>query len=198
MEEKLTPKQERVLDFIRERVRENIPPTIREIAQYSGFSSTGTVRDYLKALEKKGYLKRANNKSRAIELLKYNFNRVPIIASIPAGKPDSAFEDIQGYVDTDDFLHRSLKPENIFALRVKGESMVEAGIMPGDIAIIHKQATASNGDIIAALLDNNEVTLKKFRQKANAIFLEPANKNYQPIYKDFTIIGKLINIIRRY
>ena len=197
-DQELTPKQDKVLRFIRERIRQDIPPTIREIARELGFSSTGTVRDYLRALEKKGYLKRKNNLSRAIELLNDNFNKIPIIASIAAGKPDLAYEDIQGYVELDHVLPKESGQSDIFALKVKGESMIEAGIMDGDIAIIRKQKTASNKDIIAALLENNEVTLKRFKTKGSKPFLAPANVNYQPIYKDFTIIGKLITILRKY
>lgn len=200
----LTPKQKKVLDFIKNSVRKNLPPTIREIAKEMGFSSTGTVRDYLKSLEKKGYLKRLNNKSRAIELLKDNPNhpnearQIPIIATIAAGKPELAYEDIQGYIDPNNLFLGRLSQSDIFALKVKGESMVEAGIMESDIAIIKKQETAENNDIIAALLENNEVTLKRLKKKNNKIFLEPANKNYEPIYKDFTVIGKLITILRKY
>jgi repressor LexA len=194
----LTPKQEKVLEFIKRRVQENIPPTIREIAKASGFSSTGTVRDYLAALQKKGYLRRTSNKSRAIELLKNAFNKIPVIASITAGKPDLAYEDIQGYIDTNDLFLGRLAQSDCFALRVKGDSMVEAGIMEGDFTIMKKQASANNGDIVAALLDNNEVTLKRLRQKKAKFFLEPANKNYQPIHKEFTVIGKLITVIRKY
>lgn len=200
----LTPKQEKVLDFIKNSVRKNLPPTIREIAKELGFSSTGTVRDYLKSLEKKGYLRRLNNKSRAIELLKDNphnpdeARQIPIIATIAAGKPELAYEDIQGYIDPNNLFLGRLSQSDIFALKVKGESMVEAGIMESDIAIIKKQETADNNDIIAALLENNEVTLKRLKKKNNKIFLEPANKNYEPIYKDFTVIGKLITILRKY
>lgn len=183
---KLTVKQKRVLKFIEERINSDFPPTIREIAGELDFSSTGTVRDYLKALEKKGYLKRTNNKSRAIEL----------IGSIPAGNPNLASEDIQGYIEQ--FLPRQGPKNDIFALKVNGESMVDAGIMDGDIAIIRKQQTADNGSIIAALLENNEVTLKRLRQKGGKFFLEPANIKYQPIYRDFTTIGKLITILRKY
>ncbi|MDD5729707.1 MAG: transcriptional repressor LexA, partial [Candidatus Omnitrophica bacterium] len=173
-------------------------PTIREIARESGFSSTGTVRDYLAALEKKGYLKRTNNKSRAIELLQNTFNKIPIISTIAAGKPSFAYEDIEGYVDTDDLFLGRLTFDDIFALKVKGESMIEAGIMDGDIAVIKKQPAADNGDIIAALLENNEVTLKRLRRKEQTIYLEAANPDYQPIYKDFTVMGKLITIVRKY
>jgi repressor LexA len=194
----LTPKQRKVLEFIQVTIQENIPPTIREIARHMGFSSTGTVRDYLKVLEKKGYLKRKSYLSRSIELLKEGFNKIPIIASIPAGSPNIAFEDIQGYVSLQDLLPQPSPQENVFALRVKGESMVEAGIMEGDIAIIHKQAVARNGEIIAALLDNNEVTLKRLRHRNKMTYLEPANKDYRPIHKNFTIIGKVISVLRRY
>jgi len=175
----LTPKQEKVLKFIRERVEENLPPTIREIAGEMGFSSTGTVRDHLEALEKKGYLKRTNNKSRAIEIL----------GSISAGEPKLAYEDIEGYVE--------ISRDDTFALKVKGESMIDAGIMDGDIAVVRRQKTADNGDIIAALLDN-EVTLKRFRRRGDKIFLEAANKKYPSIHKDFSVIGKLITIVRKY
>ncbi|MFA5338829.1 MAG: transcriptional repressor LexA [Candidatus Omnitrophota bacterium] len=185
----LTAKQEKVLKFIRERVGERLPPTIREIAGEIGVSSTGTVRDYLAALQKKGYLKRTNNKSRAIELLD-SPNKIPIISSIAAGQPKLAYEDTEGYVE--------IARENTFALKVKGESMIDAGIMDGDIAVIRKQKTADNGDIIAALLDNNEVTLKKLKIGAGKPFLEAANKKYPPIHKDFSIIGKLVNIVRKY
>jgi len=194
----LTPKQTKVLEFIRKRLRQNFPPTIREIAKELGFSSTGTVRDYLAALQKKGYLKRLNNKSRAIELLKGNLDKIPIIANIAAGQPDLAYEDIQGFVEPSQILPGQAGFNDTFALKIKGDSMIDAGIMDGDIAIIKKEQTANNSEIIAALLDNNEVTLKRLRQKDNVFFLEPANKNYQPIYKDFTVIGRLVTIIRRY
>ncbi|MFH1457701.1 MAG: transcriptional repressor LexA [Candidatus Omnitrophota bacterium] len=197
MDKELTKKQERVLDFIRERVRRNIPPTIREIAKELGFSSTGTVRDYFAALERKGYLKRRQNKSRGIELLKNTFS-IPIIASITAGRPDLAYEDAQGYIDPDDLFLGRLSQRDVFALKVKGDSMVEAGIMDGDFAVMKKQATAHNGDIVAALLDSNEVTLKRLRHRGDRFFLEPANKDYQPIYQEFSVIGKLITIIRKY
>lgn len=196
--ENLTPKQQKVLDFIQAKVRENIPPTIREIAAELGYSSTGTVRDYLNALEKKGYLKRSSSKSRAIELLKIKPYGIPIIGSIAAGPANIAYEDIQGWLNPDDLFLGRLNQDDVFALKVKGDSMIEAGIMDSDIAIIKKQNSAVNSDIIAALFEDNEVTLKRFRQKANQFFLEPANKNYQPLYKSFKVIGKLITILRKY
>ncbi len=195
----LTLKQRKVFEFISEKIQSNIPPTVREIALHMGFSSTGTVRDYLRALEKKGYIKQGKNRlSRSIELLKYNLARIPILAVISAGDPNLAYEDVQGYLELNDLLTRRAIQKDVFALRVKGDSMIEAGIMEGDVAIIKKQPAANEGEIIAALLDNNEATLKRLRYKDNKPFLEPANKNYRPIHKEFRIIGKLINILRRY
>lgn len=194
----LTPKQRKVLAFIRCGISEGRAPTIREIAKEMELSSTGTVRDYLGALEHKGYLKRTGKLSRSIELLKYKARQIPIIANIAAGKPNLAYEDIEGYVNADDLFLGRIGLDDVFALRVKGESMIETGILDGDIAIIKKQKTAGNGDIIAALLENNETTLKRLKQKGNTAYLEAANKNYPPIHKEFEVIGKLITIIRKY
>jgi len=198
----LTQKQKRVFEFIRQRIEERMPPTIREIAGELGFSSTGTVRDYLRALENKGYLKRLAKRSRAIELLKDSLRkfRIPIIGVIPAGRPTMAYEDIQGYVDVDNLFLGRLSQDDVFALKVKGQSMIDAGIMDGDIAIIKKQHVAHHGDIVAAILSgNDEVTLKRFKHYAGRRpYLEAANKDYPPIYEEFSILGKLITVIRKY
>ena len=200
MEEKpyLTPKQEKVLNFIRKRIGERLPPTIREIGEELGFKSTGTVRDYLKALMQKGLVRRMNNKSRAIELTERASFKIPIIGTIMAGKPNLAYEEIQGYVDADDLFLGRLGFDDVFALRVKGDSMIDAGILDGDVAIIKKRPNADNNDIVAALLDNNEVTLKRLRSKAGKFHLEAANPNYPPIFEEFQVIGKLITVIRKY
>lgn len=196
--EKLTEKQKKVLDFIRKRVGERLPPTIREIGEELGFKSTGTVRDYLKALMQKGLVRRMNNKSRAIELTERASFKIPIIGTIMAGKPNLAYEEIQGYVDADDLFLGRLGFDDVFALRVKGDSMIDAGILDGDIAIIKKMPNANNNDVVAALLDNNEVTLKRLVFKTGKFHLEAANSNYPPIFEEFKVIGKLITVIRKY
>ena len=145
-------------------------------------------------MEDKGYLKRESNISRSIELLRDTLRKIPILGSIPAGGPDLAYENIEGYVELDDVL--AGKPD-LFALKVKGDSMVDAGILDDDIAIIRKQASAYKGDIVAALI-GDEATLKRLRQTKESTYLEAANKNYPPIFEDFTIIGKLITIVRKY
>ncbi|MDD3345009.1 MAG: transcriptional repressor LexA [Candidatus Omnitrophica bacterium] len=194
----LTPKQEKVLNFIRKRVGERLPPTIREIGEEMGFKSTGTVRDYLKVLIQKGLVKRMNNKSRAIELTERASFKIPIIGTITAGKPNLAYEEIQGYVDADDLFLGRLGFDDVFALRVKGDSMIDAGILEGDVAVIKKRPNADNNDIVAALLDNNEVTLKRLRSRSGKFHLEAANPNYAPIFEEFKVIGKLITVIRKY
>jgi repressor LexA len=195
----LTPKQERVLNFIRERIGGRLPPTIREIGEALGFKSTGTVRDYLKALIQKGLVKKMDNKSRGIELTNRSaFNKIPIIGTIMAGKPNLAYEEIQGYVDADDLFLGRLGFNDVFALRVKGDSMIGAGIMDGDIAVIKKRPDAANNDIVAALLDSNEVTLKRLINRCGKFHLEAANPDYPPIFEEFKVIGKLITVIRKY
>jgi repressor LexA len=194
----LTFKQQRVMEFIRKRITRNIPPTMREIAKEMNFSSTGTVRDYLAVLERKGFIRRNKNKSRAIELMERGLGKIPIVGSIAAGSPDIAYEDIEGYIDCEDLFLGRLSYSDVFALKVKGDSMIDAGILEGDVAIIKKQPTANNKDVVAALISNSEATLKIYRLKDNLRFLEPANKRYKPIWKDFTILGKLLVVIRKY
>ena len=194
----LTPKQQKVLDFISKRVGEKLPPTIREIGEELGFKSTGTVRDYLKTLMQKGLVRRMNNKSRAIELTERASFKIPIIGSINAGRPNLAYEEIQGYVDADDLFLGRLGFDDVFALCVKGDSMIDAGILNGDIAIIKKRPNAENNDVVAALLGDNEVTLKRLRVKNGKFHLEAANSDYPPIFEEFKVIGKLITVIRKY
>lgn len=196
----LTSKQRRVLLFIQDKIKKDgIPPTIREIGHNFGLRSTGTVRDYLDNLKKKGYIKTTPKKSRCIELSRRVGFRIPILGQVMAGVPDLAFEEIDEYLDLDDFS--SNQDRDVFALRIKGDSLIDAGIFEGDIAIVRKQSTAQDGDLIVALI-SGEATVKRFRYKTkereHKIWLEPANKNYSPIYKEFTLIGKVIGVLRRY
>jgi len=146
----------------------------------------------------KGLVRRMNNKSRALELTERASFKIPIIGTIMAGKPNLAYEEIQDYVDADDLFLGRLGFDDVFALRVKGDSMIDAGILDGDIAIIKKRPDALNNDIVAALLDNNEVTLKRLLSKSGKFHLEAANPNYPPILEEFKVIGKLITVIRKY
>jgi repressor LexA len=193
----LTNKQKQVLKFIYKQIREtNLPPTIREIAGQFGFSSTGTVRDYLRALVQKGYIKISANKSRAIEIVRSALFSVPILGRVHAGMPSLAVEDIEGYLDLDHLAFSD--PQKTFALKVKGDSMVEAGILPDDLVLVQRQNMAQTGETVVALI-GEEATVKTLRKRGRNYFLEPANPNYQPIpiQEDVEIIGKVINVIRR-
>ena len=192
----ITTKQAALLKFLQNKItQEGRPPTIREIGRQFGFKSTGTTRDYLMSLSKKGYIKLKPRQSRSIELVKPVTFRIPILGNITAGMPDLALEEIQDYLSLDEYL--SNQDRQVFALKVKGDSMIEKGIHEGDIAIVKKQRLASAGDIIVALLDN-EATIKILKKKKSDLFLAPANSAYPEIHSPFTILGKVIAVIKRF
>lgn len=193
----LTYKQKQVLKFIYDSIKSsNLPPTIREIAQKFGFSSTGTVRDYLKALVNKGYIKILSHKSRAIELIREALFSVPIMGKVKAGLPDLAVEEIEGYLNLDALV---FSDDTTFALRVKGDSMVGDGILPGDLVLVKKQSMSQTGETVVALI-GEEATVKNLRRKGRDYYLEPANPKYEPIKvnENVSIIGKVISVIRKF
>lgn len=193
--EELTKKQKKVLDFIVEQIRFNgSPPTIREIVKHFGFSSPGSPRVHLNALVRKGYIRLKKSVSRGIELCIPVFG-IPILGRISAGRPIEAIENIEGYLDLSRIF---LKEKNLFALKVKGDSMEGEGIKEGDSAIVRKQPLANNGDIVVALIEN-EALIKKFYKDKNTIRLEAANPKYPPVLTQRAeIIGKVISILRDY
>ena len=196
-QEILTAKQKEVLKFVYTEVRKtNIVPSIREIAEHFGFASTATVRDHLKAIAKKGYIKLSEGKSRAIELIREAFCQVPVLGRVQAGMPVYALEDLMGYLNLDKFIF----PEpDVFALRVRGDSMIEAGIMPDDFVIIKRQDFAQVGETVVALM-GDETTVKKLTKAQGKYFLQPANSKYQPIpvTAEVFIIGKVIHVVREF
>ena len=194
---KLTAKQRAVLKFLYKAVKtDHRPPTIREIAAHFGFSSTGTVRDYLRALIDKGYIKVAANKSRAIELIREALFSIPILGRVQAGLPNLAVEEIEGYLNLDSLV---FSDESTFALRVKGDSMTGAGIMPNDLVLVRKQNMAQTGETIVALI-NDEATIKNLGRRGSDYYLEPANPNYPSVKFDsnVSIVGKVISVVRRF
>lgn len=199
---KLTEKQEMILNFIEKFSVDNpFPPTLKEIAEE--FKITlGTVQDHVFAIEKKGYIKRFPDVARGFKVTRPGDNKtqemadmIPIYGNVAAGEPIFAQENIQGYVS----MEKSKSGHTIhFALRIKGESMKDAGIYDGDIVIVKKQDDADNGDIVIALLDDEATckTLKKTKIKA---YLEAANPRYKAIMnRPFSIIGKVIELRRGY
>ena len=195
MPENLTSKQKQVLDFILERVHTvGSPPTIREIAQHFDFSSTGSPRVHLKALARKGYLRLNSRVARGIEVLARAIG-IPIVGRVKAGGPELAVEDVEDYLDLSRVFPRE---ETIFALRVRGDSMIGVGIMDGDLAIVNRQPSAGEGEIVVALIEE-EATVKRFFKEPRGVRLEPANPAYEPIVsKDAVIVGKVIGVVRGY
>ncbi|MCI6436712.1 transcriptional repressor LexA [Fibrobacter sp.] len=206
----LTSRQEEILEYIKKYSKENrMPPTVREIGNHFEISSTNGVRSILAALIKKGYINRSPRLSRGIEVIDNdksgnvaeapsNTIEIPIVGRVAAGTPILAVQNLEGTVTIDrDFLAcRS----DVFALRVKGDSMINAGIFDGDLIFARQQKTAERGEIIVAQIDN-EATVKYYHPLADHVELRPANPRYRPIIvkndKDFTIAGKLIGVMRK-
>ncbi len=188
----LSPKQQNILDFLRRFIRDkNYPPSIRDIQEECGISSTSVVDYNLKALERMGHIHRDREVSRAIELLDGSGRRprtitVPIIGQIAAGQPIPVPEGSIDYSETVDVTEEMTGgKEDVFALRVKGDSMVDALVNDGDLVIMEQAATADNGEMVAAWLKREqEVTLKKFYREGARVRLQPANEAIKPIYTD--------------
>ena len=205
----LTERQEQILQYIIKEVRsKGYPPTVREIGKEVGLRSSSTVYGYLKTLEEKGYIKRDPTKPRAIEIIskKYKLSnpseeeehkrmvKVPIIGDVAAGIPIFAAENQEDFMPLPyDFVQNDMS----FILRVRGESMIQAGICDGDFIIVRQQNTAQNGEIIVALIDD-EATVKTFYKESNYIRLQPENDTMEPIIvNDVKILGKVTGLFRK-
>ena len=213
MEKKqLTDRQEEILNFIQLFLQENgYPPTLREIGKRFNISSTFGVKRHLEALTKKGYLNILSNASRGITITRDEFeqtatinigennnnNKIPIIGRVAAGSPILAEENIEGTIGIDPMFLK--KDSDSFALKVKGDSMVDAGIFEDDLVIISPKANTVNGDIIVARIED-EVTVKIYENKNQQIRLIPQNKLYEPIViknkNEFSIVGKVTGVVR--
>ena len=203
--EQLTDKQEKILTVIKKFIAENgYAPTIRELCNLCGLSSTATMFVHLKNLTNKGYIKQTENKFRTIELNvpnEYSKNNdsvveVPLLGKVAAGNPIEAIENPDNYFS----LPKELIPQNneVFTLEVNGESMINVGIFDGDIVIVKKQNVANNGEIVVALTDENEVTLKRFYKEKDHIRLQPKNDFLDPIIlPNVKILGKAIGLYRK-
>lgn len=201
----LTRRQEEILTYIKKYiVSHGYPPTVREIGKDLGVSSPATIHTHLSNLESKGFIKKEETKNRAIELLVDNeFSvkqessvEVPLLGKITAGSPIEAIERPNEFFS----LPAYLIPRNkeVFTLLVNGESMINAGILDGDIVIVERTNTARNGEIVVAMTDENEVTLKTFYKESNYFRLQPENDTMDPIILDnVSILGKAIGLYRK-
>jgi repressor LexA len=192
----ITARQANILGFIQKTINHTgRPPTIREIGKHFGFKSTGTTRDHLKSLSRKGFITLTPRQSRAINLKTPVAFRIPMIGSIVAGMPDIALEEIDEYVYLDELLPGPDK--QIFALKVRGDSMKDAGILSGDVAIVRRQRIADAGQVVAALV-GHEATIKTLEKNKTGFYLKPANTSYPDIREPFSILGKVIAVIKKF
>ncbi len=202
-EKPLTERQCQILDFILSEIhRKGYPPSVRDIGKAVGLSSSSTVHSHLSSLEEKGYIRRDSTKPRAIEVLNFReeeiglppskIRSVPVVGQIAAGIPLLAQENIEDTLP----LPVEMAGKNTFILKVKGESMIGAGIFDGDYLVVRQQKTAENGDIVVALI-GEEATVKRFFKEKDGIRLQPENPIMKPIItKEIAILGKAISLFR--
>ena len=199
---KITPKQQEILEFIKESIlNRGYPPAVREICEAVHLKSTSSVHSHLETMEKNGYIRRDPTKPRAIEIIDDNFNltrrelvNVPIVGTVTAGEPILAVENIEGYFP---ISPEFLKNKQTFMLKVKGESMINAGIFSGDYILVEETPTASDGEIVVALVEDS-VTVKRFYKEDDCFRLQPENDAMDPIIvpqnTPFSIVGKVIGL----
>ena len=203
---KISSRQLAILEFIRNEVRsKGYPPSVREIGEAVGLASSSTVHGHLDRLEKKGLIRRDPTKPRAIELLgqeesesanlfTHTIARVPVVGKVTAGVPITAMENIEDYFP---LPQHYVGDDKVFMLSVVGDSMIEAGIHSGDYVIVRQQQTADNGDIVVAMTEEDEATVKTFYKEKDHVRLQPENPTYEPLRLNHeTILGKVIGLFR--
>jgi len=189
----LNEKQQKVLTFLQECAQNGVPPTVREICAAAGIKSTSTVHAYLKLLESEGYIDRESGRSRVIRLPGENVARVPLLGRVTAGQPILAFEEVEEYVP---YSGAGYHPGDLFALRVVGDSMINAGIYNHDVVIVRRTPEAADGEIVVALI-GDEATVKRLYREEGRFRLQPENDAYAPMIVDeVTVLGKVISLLR--
>ena len=202
---KLSKRQQDILEFIKKEVKtKGYPPSVREIGEAVGLASSSTVHGHLSRLESKGLIRRDPTKPRAIEILtvdsdshipKSKVINVPIVGKVTAGQPITAIENVEEFFPLPERLAPS--DEQLFMLEIMGESMIEAGILDGDYVIVRQQTSANNGDIVVAMTDDNEATVKRFFKEKDYFRLQPENSTMDPIILlNVSILGKVIGVYR--
>ncbi|PTE42081.1 repressor LexA [Staphylococcus equorum] len=202
----LTKRQSEIFEYIKQTVHsKGYPPSVREIGEAVGLASSSTVHGHLSRLEEKGYIKRDPTKPRAIEIVSEQLGdtlnmeetiHVPVIGKVTAGIPITAVENVEEYFPLPEHF-TSTHNSDIFILNVVGDSMVEAGILDGDKVIVRSQTIAENGDIIVAMTEENEATVKRFYKEKTRYRLQPENSTMDPIYLEHvTVLGKVVGLFR--
>ena len=192
--------QQRILDFIKAEIEEKgYPPSVREICAAVGLRSTSTVHAHLNHLEEQGLIRRDSTKPRALEVVDGSLAKgrsVPLVGKVSAGQPILAVENIEDYLVLPQSM---LGKDDVFCLRVQGESMIDIGILDGDIAVIRKQDAADNGEIVVAMTPEDEATLKRIYYEEDRVRLQPENHTMEPIYtENATVLGKLVALVRQF
>ena len=192
--------QQKILDFIKSEIEDKgYPPSVREICAAVGLRSTSTVHAHLNHLEEQGLIRRDSTKPRALEVLDGSLARgrsVPLVGRVTAGIPILAIENIEDYLTLPQSM---LGKDDMFCLRVQGESMIDVGILDGDIVVLRQQDTAENGEIVVAMTPDDEATLKRIFYEDGRVRLQPENRTMEPIYADsVTVLGKLTALIRQF
>ena len=191
---KVTENEKMVFEFIKDRIEEGYPPTVREICAEFGFKSTSTAHRYINNLTAKGLLEKGNNQNRAIRLTGGNGMKIPLVGTVTAGIPITAIEEITDYISFQPARHYS---NPLFALKVRGESMINAAILDGDMVVIEQTPYADNGEIVCALVDNESATIKTFYKEDGHYRLQPENDTMDPIIVDeVSILGKVVGVVR--
>lgn len=202
----LTKRQNEIFEYIKQTVHsKGYPPSVREIGEAVGLASSSTVHGHLSRLEEKGYIKRDPTKPRAIEIVSEQLGdtlnmeetiHVPVIGKVTAGIPITAVENVEEYFPLPEHF-TSTHNSDIFILNVVGDSMIEAGILDGDKVIVRSQTIAENGDIIVAMTEDNEATVKRFYKEKTRYRLQPENSTMDPIYLEHvTVLGKVVGLFR--
>lgn len=202
--QKLSKRQQMIYDFICNEVElKGYPPSVREIAKAVGLASSSTVHGHLARIENKGYIRRDPTKPRAIEILDESYTEitkdsalyVPVIGKVTAGIPVTAVENVEEYTPIPSSTAHS--DDHLFILIIEGDSMINAGILDGDKVVVKQQTTANNGDIIVALTNEDEATVKRFYKETDHIRLQPENDTMEPILLDnVSILGKIVGLYR--
>jgi len=205
--DRLTGRQAAILEFIQQSLRDHgYPPSVREIGEAVGLASSSTVHGHLARLEAKGYLRRDPSKPRAIEVFASDVSvagalashehavMAPIIGKVTAGLPITAVENIEDYFPVPKSMAKGYE---VFLLRVQGDSMIEAGIFDGDFVIVRKQDSARNGDIVVAMTEADEATIKRFFMESDTIRLQPENSSMKPLYyRNVRVLGLVVGVFR--
>lgn len=194
--ENLSDKERSLLAYIKERLIDQVPPTVREICRDLNIKSTSSAHRYLKSLEAKGYISMGDNENRVIRLVGSGFGRtaqIPLLGTVTAGQPILAFEEVTDYIP---FCADGEDPAKLFALKVRGESMIEAAILDGDIVIVRQTPSVENGTIAVAMVED-EATVKRFYKENGHYRLQPENSSMEPIIvRDCRVLGRVVAVVR--